>query len=85
MKRPAAPEGVLDRLAAWRRERPQITVDAVVATDRGGRVAVARSAADAPEIDGVLRIAGGGKLQPGSFVPVVATGADERDLAATLA
>jgi ribosomal protein S12 methylthiotransferase len=26
MKRPAAPERVLERLAAWRRERPQITV-----------------------------------------------------------
>ena len=33
--------------------------------------AVARSGADAPEIDGVVRIADGQKLKPGQFVDVV--------------
>jgi ribosomal protein S12 methylthiotransferase len=165
MKRPAAPERVLDRLAAWRRERPQITVrstfivgfpgeteaefeellaflreaqldrvgcfayspvdgaaanalpdavpDAVKEERRArfmavqaaisaaklrcrvattfdvlvdgieGKVALARSAADAPEIDGVVRVSGGGRLQPGAFVSVTATGAGEHDLTAT--
>jgi ribosomal protein S12 methylthiotransferase len=172
MKRPAAPERVLDRLTAWRRERPGITVrstfivgfpgetdaefeellafleaarldrvgcfayspvegatanalpDAVpepvkeerrarfmavqarisaaklaqrvgttqdVLVDsveaprgRGRGSAVARSAADAPEIDGVVRIAGAGDVRPGTFVPVRITGAKEHDLTASV-
>jgi ribosomal protein S12 methylthiotransferase len=48
---------------------------------RGRRVlAVGRSAADAPEIDGVVRISAEGELAPGSFVQVAVTGADEHDL-----
>jgi ribosomal protein S12 methylthiotransferase len=172
MKRPAAPERVLERLAAWRRERPEIAVrstfivgfpgeteaefeellaflreaqldrvgcfayspvegatanalpdpvpdavkeerrmrfmamqaeisaarlrrrvgatfdvlvDSVETTPRGRTVAIARSAADAPEIDGVVRIAGASSMQQGAFVSVTATGADEHDLAAKLA
>jgi ribosomal protein S12 methylthiotransferase len=167
MKRPAAPEKVLDRLAAWRRERPQITVrstfivgfpgetdgefedllafleaaqldrvgcfayspvegatanalpdpvpeavkeerrarfmavqarisaaklaqrvgatmDVLVDSVEGsGRmaVAVARGAADAPEIDGVVRV-NGGSLAAGSFARVTVTAADEHDLRA---
>jgi ribosomal protein S12 methylthiotransferase len=42
--------------------------------------AVARSAADAPEIDGVVRIAAGGKLATGSFARVRITGSDLHDL-----
>jgi len=42
--------------------------------------AVARSAADAPEIDGVVRVAGGGKLATGSFARVRITGSDLHDL-----
>ena len=172
MKRPAAPERVLDRLTAWRRERPGMTVrstfivgfpgetdaefeellafleaarldrvgcfayspvegatanalpDAVpepvkeerrarfmavqarisaaklaqrvgttqdVLVDsveaprgRGHGSAVARSAADAPEIDGVVRIAGAGDVRPGTFVPVRITGAKEHDLTASV-
>jgi len=45
--------------------------------------AVARSAADAPEIDCVVRIAHGSRLPVGEFVPVRITGADEHDLEAT--
>jgi len=40
----------------------------------------ARSSADAPEIDGVVRIADGGSLKPGQFVKVRITGADAHDL-----
>jgi ribosomal protein S12 methylthiotransferase len=47
--------------------------------------AVARSAADAPEIDGTVLIADGQKLKPGQFVDVVVEGAGEHDLHARLA
>ena len=46
--------------------------------------AIARSMADAPEIDGVVRIAGGASLKPGQFVEVRVTGADAHDLEAAL-
>ncbi len=47
--------------------------------------AIARTAADAPEIDGVLRIADGARLKPGQFVDVRIDAADEHDLAGHLA
>ena len=46
--------------------------------------AIARSAADAPEIDGVVHIRNGQKLKPGQFTDVVVESADEHDLHATL-
>ena len=52
-----------------------------VGRGRGKRVvAVGRSAFDAPEIDGIVRIEGGESLAPGSFAEVEITGADEHDL-----
>jgi ribosomal protein S12 methylthiotransferase len=47
--------------------------------------AVARSSADAPDIDGVVRIADGQALKPGQFVDVTVHGADAHDLSARLA
>jgi len=47
--------------------------------------AVARSAADAPEIDGTVIIADGQQLKPGQFVQVVVESASEHDLHARLA
>jgi ribosomal protein S12 methylthiotransferase len=41
---------------------------------------IARSAADAPEIDGNVIIAGGWDLEPGDFVEVEITGSDTHDL-----
>jgi ribosomal protein S12 methylthiotransferase len=166
MKRPAAPEKVLDRIAAWRAARPDLTIrstfivgfpgetesefeqllafiaeaqldrvgcfayspvdgaaanalpdhvpDAVkeerrarfmaaqakvsaarlqakvgetmtVLVDRSeGKDAIARSASDAPEIDGIVRIAAGSDLAVGSFARVEITGATEHDLRAKL-
>jgi len=46
--------------------------------------AIARSRADAPEIDGVVRIVNGTKLKPGQFADVRITGASEHDLEAVL-
>jgi len=56
----------------------------VLVDEAGAEGAVARSAADAPEIDGVVLIANGQKLKPGQFVDVVVEGADEHDLHARL-
>ena len=47
--------------------------------------AIARSAADAPEIDGVVRIENGGTLAPGSFARVTVVASDAHDLDARLA
>ena len=45
-----------------------------------GRDAFARSAADAPEIDGVVRVTGAAGLRVGEFAQVKITGADAHDL-----
>jgi ribosomal protein S12 methylthiotransferase len=42
--------------------------------------AIARSSADAPEIDGVVHIEKAGDLKPGDFVEVKVTGSDAHDL-----
>ncbi len=57
----------------------EVLVDSV-----DGGAAVARSYADAPEIDGVVHIAAAGALKPGRMVKVRITGADEYDLQAKL-
>jgi ribosomal protein S12 methylthiotransferase len=55
----------------------RVLVDAVE-----GGVAIARTAGDAPEIDGVVRIEQAGKLRVGEFADVQLTGADTYDLLA---
>jgi ribosomal protein S12 methylthiotransferase len=60
--------------------RQQVLVDEV---DADG--AIARSRADAPEIDGIVRIDDGRKLKPGQFVEVEIVHADEHDLIGRLA
>lgn len=45
---------------------------------------VARSEADAPEIDGNVLIEGGWDVQPGDFVEVTITGSDQHDLFAEM-
>ena len=60
------------------------TIDVLIdAAD--SKAAVGRSAADAPEIDGVVRIAGAKRLKPGDIVRVKVTGSGEHDLEARLA
>jgi ribosomal protein S12 methylthiotransferase len=65
------------RLAAKVGRRLRVLVDAV---DDG--VAIARSGADAPEIDGVVRIEPAGGLRPGDWADVRITGSDAYDLEA---
>jgi ribosomal protein S12 methylthiotransferase len=59
------------------------TLDVLVDELQGSR-AIARSAADAPEIDGVVRIAKAKGLRPGDIVRVKVTGSDEHDLYGSL-
>jgi ribosomal protein S12 methylthiotransferase len=65
------------RLQAKVGSRQQVLVDHV---DADG--AVARSMADAPEIDGIVRILDGQELAPGDLVQVRVESADDYDLAA---
>jgi ribosomal protein S12 methylthiotransferase len=64
------------RLARRVGRRERVLVDEV-----SGGEALARSAAEAPQIDGVVRIAGGGRLRPGEFAEVEIVAADAYDLA----
>jgi len=57
----------------------------VLVDDVDGKQAIARSPGDAPEIDGVVRIADGSSLCVGSFARVTITGATPHDLRAKLA
>ncbi len=70
------------RLGAKVGRSMQVLVDSVE-----GRTAIARSEADAPEIDGSVHITGkgAGRLRPGEFAEVTITGASEYDLTARLA
>ncbi len=60
--------------------RVRVLVDSV----REDGVAVARSAADAPEIDGHVFVRGGARLKPGDFAEVTIERADAFDLVARL-
>jgi len=70
-----------DRLQARVGRRLRVLVDRIEK-----RTAIARSAADAPEIDGIVRITGRGiaRLAPGEFAEVEVTGARDYDLKARL-
>jgi ribosomal protein S12 methylthiotransferase len=68
------------RLARRVGETMTVLVDA-----HEGKTAIARSAADAPEIDGVVRIANGNRLEVGAFARATVTGASQHDLDAIVA
>jgi len=70
----------LEKLVAKVGRRVRVLVDTV-----GEEGAIARSAADAPEIDGTVRIPRPGKLKAGDWADVEITGADAYDLAARIA
>jgi ribosomal protein S12 methylthiotransferase len=57
----------------------------VLVDEAGAGGAIARSAVDAPEIDGSVLIADGQALKPGQFVDVMVESASEHDLHARLA
>jgi ribosomal protein S12 methylthiotransferase len=57
----------------------------VLVDGHDGTAAIARSVGDAPEIDGIVRIAGGAHLAAGTFASVRITATSEHDLAGHLA
>jgi len=57
----------------------------VLVDEKDGAIAIGRSRADAPEIDGVVRVRGARRAKPGDFVKAVVTGATDHDLTATSA
>ena len=68
------------RLRAKVGRRVNVLVDAVASDG----VAVARTAADAPEIDGKVFVRGAARLKPGDFAEVTVERADAFDLHARL-
>jgi ribosomal protein S12 methylthiotransferase len=67
------------RLAARIGQQTRVLVDEV-----NGPLALARSAAEAPQIDGVVKIENPGKLRPGDWAEVEILGADAYDLTGRL-
>jgi len=74
-----------ERISARRLARRVGTTMTVLVDGHEGTTAVARSAADAPEIDGLVRVAGGSKLAVGNFARVTITAASGHDLRARTA
>jgi len=73
------------RISAARLATKRGTTTSVLIDAHEDDTAIARSAADAPEIDGTVRIARGASLPVGTFHRVRVTGSDEHDLSAVLA
>jgi ribosomal protein S12 methylthiotransferase len=73
------------RISAARLARRVGTTLRVLVDAQDADTAIARSAADAPDIDGVVRIASGAALAVGAFADVTVTAADEHDLHARIA
>jgi ribosomal protein S12 methylthiotransferase len=89
----AVPEAIKqDRLARFMELQAEISaeklqrkvgsIQQVLVDSIDGELAIARSKADAPEIDGLVQIQDGERagLKPGQFVNVTIMGADEHDL-----
>jgi ribosomal protein S12 methylthiotransferase len=76
---------VQEKISARRLARRVGTAITVLVDGHEGKTAMARSAADAPEIDGIVRIAGGNRLSIGDFARVTVTGASGHDLDARCA
>ncbi len=68
------------RLASKVGQKMTVLVDEIAEDE-----VIARSSADAPEIDGLVSITGANNLQPGDFVEVEITGSDAHDLQAKVA
>ena len=69
-----------EKLAAKVGRKMRVLVDLV-----GDDGAIARSPADAPEIDGTVKIFKPGKLKAGDWADVEITGSDDYDLIAKIA
>jgi ribosomal protein S12 methylthiotransferase len=69
-------------ISAARLEAKVGSVQTVIVDAIDGELAIARSRADAPEIDGLVQIQDGAiaGLKPGEFAEVTIMGSDEHDL-----
>jgi ribosomal protein S12 methylthiotransferase len=69
-------------ISAEKLQRKVGSVQQVLVDSLDGELAIARSKADAPEIDGLVQIQDGERmgLKPGQFLDVTIMGADEHDL-----
>ncbi len=76
---------VQERISTRRLARRIGAMMTVLIDGHEGKAAIARSAADAPEIDGVVRVANGDRLAVGEFARVTITAATEHDLRAKIA
>ncbi len=76
---------VQERISAARLARKVGRTLDVIVDEVAGTRAVARSQADAPEIDGVVHVTGARGVRVGDVVPVHITGSDAHDLTAKLA
>ena len=76
---------VQSEISARRLERKVGKTMRVLVDEVSDEGALARSAGDAPEIDGNVIIDGGANLRPGDWAQVVITGSDEHDLFAEMA
>jgi ribosomal protein S12 methylthiotransferase len=72
------------RISAERLRRKVGTLQTVIVDAVNAAGAIARSKADAPEIDGIVRIEDGQGLRPGQLADVRVVAADEHDLTARL-
>ena len=75
---------VQEKISAGRLAQRVGSTMTVLVDGHEGKAAIARSAADAPEIDGIVRIAAGDRLAIGDFAQVTITGASGHDLRAKL-
>jgi len=77
---------VQEEISAKRLARKVGTLQRVLIDEAGPKGAVGRTAADAPEIDGVVHIrVGRRRVAVGDFVDVKITSAEQHDLHGTLA
>ena len=60
------------------------TIQEVIVDEVHGTKAIARSRADAPDIDGIVTVKGAKGAKPGDFLRVKVTAAGDHDLSATL-
>jgi ribosomal protein S12 methylthiotransferase len=72
------------RISARRLARRIGTSMTVLIDGHEGKAAIGRSAADAPEIDGIIRVGNGDRLAVGDFARVTVTAATEHDLHAAV-
>jgi ribosomal protein S12 methylthiotransferase len=75
---------VQERISAERLKRKVGQMLTVLVDEVGEDGAIARSSADAPEIDGVVHVVRSKKLKVGEFAPVRVTASDAHDLEAKL-